>query len=88
MRPVLDVIELLRHKGADVRFHNPYVPIIRHNGFEMAGEVDLDAAYSNSKSNSAETVILSGFTTQLLLRRASSEESPCREARLFAGSAP
>ncbi len=42
--PALDVIELLRHKGADVRYHDPYVPIIRHNGFEMPGEVNLDAA--------------------------------------------
>ncbi len=42
--PALDVIELLRQKGADVRYHDPYVPIIRHNGFEMTGEVDLNAA--------------------------------------------
>jgi UDP-N-acetyl-D-glucosamine dehydrogenase len=42
--PALDVIELLRQKGADVRYHDPYVPSIRHNGFEMAGETDLDAA--------------------------------------------
>ena len=42
--PALDVIELLRQKGADVRYHDPYVPVIRHNGFEMAGEADLTAA--------------------------------------------
>ncbi len=42
--PALDVIELLRHKGADVRYHDPYVSRIRHNGFEMTGEPDLDAA--------------------------------------------
>ena len=44
MRSALDVIELLRQKGADVRYHDPYVPGIRHNGFGMAGETDLDAA--------------------------------------------
>jgi len=38
------VIELLRVKGADVRYHDPYVPIIRHNGFEMTSAVDLNAA--------------------------------------------
>ncbi len=38
------VIELLRGKGADVRYHDLYVPTIRHNGFEMAGEANLDAA--------------------------------------------
>jgi UDP-N-acetyl-D-glucosamine dehydrogenase len=42
--PALDIIELLRQKGADVRYHDPYVPTIRHNGFEMAGETNLDAA--------------------------------------------
>jgi UDP-N-acetyl-D-glucosamine dehydrogenase len=42
--PALDVIELLRQKGADVRYHDPYVPTIRHNGFAMAGETDLDDA--------------------------------------------
>jgi UDP-N-acetyl-D-mannosaminuronate dehydrogenase len=30
--PALDVIELLRHKGADVRYHDPYVSCIHHNG--------------------------------------------------------
>jgi len=38
--PALDVIELLRQKGADVRYHDPYVPSIRHNGFHMQGEPD------------------------------------------------
>jgi len=42
--PALDVIELLRHKGADVRYHDPYVSCIHHNGFEMEGEPDLAAA--------------------------------------------
>ena len=42
--PALDVIELLRAKGADVRYHDPYVPSIPHNGFQMQGEPDLDAA--------------------------------------------
>lgn len=27
-----------------MRYHDPYVSCIRHNGFEMAGEADLDAA--------------------------------------------
>jgi UDP-N-acetyl-D-glucosamine dehydrogenase len=42
--PALDVIELLRQKGAEVRYHDPYVPCIHHNGFEMRGEPNLDAA--------------------------------------------
>ncbi len=42
--PALDVIELLRAKGADVRYHDPYVPCISHNEYQMRGEPDLDAA--------------------------------------------
>lgn len=42
--PALDIIELLRAKGADVRYHDPYVPVISHNGFELAGEADLETA--------------------------------------------
>lgn len=42
--PALDIIELLRAKGADVRYHDPYVPVISHNGFELAGEANLEAA--------------------------------------------
>jgi len=46
--PALDIIELLRAKGADVRYHDPYVPSIHHNGFEMTGEVDLYAALAGA----------------------------------------
>lgn len=42
--PALDIIELLRQKGAEVRYHDPYVPRIEHNGYELCGEADLDAA--------------------------------------------
>ncbi len=33
--PALDIIELLRQKGADVRYHDPYVPSFSHNGHTM-----------------------------------------------------
>jgi UDP-N-acetyl-D-glucosamine dehydrogenase len=42
--PALDIIELLRTKGADVRFHDPYIATLTHNGHGMAGEPDLDVA--------------------------------------------
>ena len=42
--PALDVIELLRQKGTAVRYHDPYVPSIHHNGFQMQSEADLAAA--------------------------------------------
>ena len=51
--PALDVIDLLRQKSADVRYHDPYVPCIRHNGFEMAGEADLDVALRRSSGQAA-----------------------------------
>ena len=42
--PALDIIELLRAKGADVRYHDPYVPVISHNGHDLTCEPTLDAA--------------------------------------------
>jgi UDP-N-acetyl-D-glucosamine dehydrogenase len=42
--PALDIIELLRAKGADVHYHDPYVPMVSHNGRDLASEPDLDTA--------------------------------------------
>jgi UDP-N-acetyl-D-glucosamine dehydrogenase len=42
--PALDIIELLRIKGADVRYHDPYIPSIAHNGHVMTSESDLEQA--------------------------------------------
>lgn len=42
--PALDIIELLRQKGADVRYHDPYVPELVHNGVAMRSEGDLGSA--------------------------------------------
>jgi UDP-N-acetyl-D-glucosamine dehydrogenase len=39
--PALDVIGLLRSKGAQVSFHDPYVHHIRHDSWEMASAPDL-----------------------------------------------
>lgn len=43
--PALDIIELLRNKGAAVRFHDPYIDcVITHGGQPLMGQPDLDAA--------------------------------------------
>jgi len=42
--PALDIIELLRAKGAEVRYHDPYVPAFAHNGHGLGCEPDLDQA--------------------------------------------
>ena len=42
--PALDIIELLRHKGANVRYHDPYVPEFAHNGSGMRSESDLEVS--------------------------------------------
>jgi UDP-N-acetyl-D-glucosamine dehydrogenase len=41
--PALDVIHLLLQKGADVRYHDPYVPSFRHDGWTMESVSDLMA---------------------------------------------
>jgi UDP-N-acetyl-D-glucosamine dehydrogenase len=43
--PALDVIGLLEQKGALVTYHDPYIPTIRHDGWEMHSVADvMDAA--------------------------------------------
>jgi UDP-N-acetyl-D-glucosamine dehydrogenase len=42
--PALDIIELLRQKGADVRYHDPYVAEFAHNGHGLRSETDLEPA--------------------------------------------
>ncbi len=41
--PALDVIHLLRQKGADVCYHDPYIAHIDHDGWEMASVTGLMA---------------------------------------------
>lgn len=39
--PALDVIGLLKEKGGKVSYHDPYVPHLRHDGWEMDSVADL-----------------------------------------------
>jgi UDP-N-acetyl-D-glucosamine dehydrogenase len=39
--PALDVIGLLEQKGARVSYHDPYIPTLRHEGWEKASVPDL-----------------------------------------------
>jgi len=48
--PSLDVIALLRNKGAIVSYHDPYIPLIHHefDGWEMASVEDVMKAVKES----------------------------------------
>ena len=48
--PAMDVIGLLRQKGADVEYHDPYIPHIHHetDGWEMDSVKDLMKAVTES----------------------------------------
>ena len=46
--PALDIIELLRDKGSDVRYHDPYVRQFLHNGHGLASEPDLGLALAEA----------------------------------------
>lgn len=39
--PAIDVIHLLKEKGADVCYHDPYVPQFEHDGWNMSSVQDL-----------------------------------------------
>ncbi len=42
--PALDIIHMLREKGAIVSYHDPYVPEIDHDNIQMASEKDLQSS--------------------------------------------
>ena len=42
--PALDIIALLKEKGADVRYHDPHVPEFAYNGLQLTRVEDLDQA--------------------------------------------
>jgi UDP-N-acetyl-D-glucosamine dehydrogenase len=46
--PAIDIMYLLRLKGAMVSYHDPFVPTIRQDVMEMPSAEDLDAALSES----------------------------------------
>ncbi len=41
--PALDIIELLKRKGASVSYTDPYVPVLHHGPVDLAS-ITLDAA--------------------------------------------
>jgi UDP-N-acetyl-D-glucosamine dehydrogenase len=46
--PALDIIALLKEKGADIRYHDPHVPSFSYNGLSLVSEPDLDAAVAEA----------------------------------------
>ena len=45
--PALDIIGLLEKKGAQVSYHDPYIPAFKHDGFEMRSITDLMESVHN-----------------------------------------
>jgi UDP-N-acetyl-D-glucosamine dehydrogenase len=46
--PALDIIELLNQKGAEVRYHDPYVPQFAYNGITFVSEPNLSQALADA----------------------------------------
>ncbi|MGV8025785.1 MAG: nucleotide sugar dehydrogenase [Anaerolineaceae bacterium] len=42
--PALDIIHLLQEKGAQVQYHDPFIPAINHNELRMQSVTDFDKA--------------------------------------------
>ncbi len=57
--PALDVIGLLEEKGAQVCYHDPHIPLIRHDGLELDSVPDLIAAVQTADC----TVIITDHST-------------------------
>jgi UDP-N-acetyl-D-glucosamine dehydrogenase len=46
--PALDVMGLLKQKGADVSYHDPFIPSLRHEGLKLDSVPDVMAAVRNA----------------------------------------
>ncbi|MFW5714141.1 MAG: UDP binding domain-containing protein, partial [Brevefilum sp.] len=46
--PALDVIHLLQEKGADVAYHDPFIPVLDHDNINLEAVADLDSAVKNA----------------------------------------
>ena len=46
--PALDILKLLRDKGAKINYHDPYVPVFTHDELEMVSVANLDAALAEA----------------------------------------
>ena len=51
--PALDVIRLLEQQGAEVAFHDPYIPVVREDGHERAG-----VALTGDEVSRADAVVI------------------------------
>ncbi len=49
--PALDIIELLRQKGADVQYHDPHVPEFTYGGHTMSSAPDADLLHEVAASD-------------------------------------
>jgi len=46
--PALDIIHLLRAKGAEVEYHDPHVPTFQYEGLDMVSVTDLQTALNHA----------------------------------------
>jgi UDP-N-acetyl-D-glucosamine dehydrogenase len=46
--PALDVIGLLEQKGAKVSYHDPYIPDLKRDGWDLTSVPDLYEALKNA----------------------------------------
>ena len=46
--PALDIIHLLQERGAEVQYHDPYVPDLRHEGMDLCSVALTDTAVTSA----------------------------------------
>jgi UDP-N-acetyl-D-glucosamine dehydrogenase len=74
--PALDIIRLLQEKGAEVSFHDPYVPVLKENGRELRS-VPLDAA----QLDAADCILIATDHRAIDYRQLIARPTPVVDAR-------
>jgi UDP-N-acetyl-D-glucosamine dehydrogenase len=95
--PALEILDLLRKKGADVSYHDPFCPEIRADGHTPEGAVGVSVELTDDALRNADLVMVVTDHTQidyekvrslapLLIdtRNATGEPAPVRERRIRA----
>jgi UDP-N-acetyl-D-glucosamine dehydrogenase len=56
--PALEILDLLRRKGVDVRYHDPHVPEIREDGHTPAGAIGQSVPLTDEELSGSDAVII------------------------------
>ena len=57
--PALEIMDIVKHKGGDVAYHDPYIPVVTTKGHNLHKGMEIRSVpLTESELNSADCVVL------------------------------